>query len=55
MTGELLSDLNFLSAFKMKTALQGALGKLQDWMVILKSFALPWWNPIQACLAALTV
>lgn len=55
VTGELLSDLNFLFAFKMKTALQGAFGKLQGWMVMLKSFALPWWNPIQACLAALTV
>ena len=47
MTGQGCSlILNFLVAFKMKTALQAALGKLQGWMVMLKSFALPLWNLI---------
>ena len=47
MTGQSCSlILNFLFAFKMKTALQGAFGKLQGWMVMLKSFALPLWNLI---------
>ena len=47
MTGQSCSlVLNFLFAFKMKAALQGAFGKLQGWMVVLKSLALPLWNLI---------